>query len=194
MVWDVTGCVCPDTPDLVHIDAKAQEGLWIDLADSDAAKAYRAVQGLLGAKETVSLLNKHLRPAEAADPARRKRLVAELDSDDFVVREKATKDLVALGDRAESILREAAPKASAESRRRIQGILMQIDPACSADLIRNLRAVEVLEWLGTSEARQLLTILAGGDPEARQTREAKAALERLVNGRRQQTGKVGPTG
>jgi hypothetical protein len=50
-----------------------------------------------------------------------------------------------------------------------------------------LRAVEVLEQLGTAEAHNLLEKLATGAPEAQQTREAKAALERL----KQRTGSPG---
>jgi len=42
-----------------------------------------------------------------------------------------------------------------------------------------LRALEVLEQVGTPEARQVLTTLATGAPHARLTREAKAALDRL---------------
>jgi hypothetical protein len=42
-----------------------------------------------------------------------------------------------------------------------------------------IRVVEALEQAGTAAARQLLTDLAGGVAEARLTREAKAALQRL---------------
>jgi len=41
-----------------------------------------------------------------------------------------------------------------------------------------VRAVEVLESLGTPKAREVLQTLAKGAAEARLTREAKAALER----------------
>ena len=44
---------------------------------------------------------------------------------------------------------------------------------------RAIRVVEALEQAGTAAARGLLTDLAGGVPEARLTREAKAALQRL---------------
>lgn len=184
MVWDVTGRVCPENLERIVLDAKTQERLWADLADSDAAKAYRAMQVMFGSEQAVNLLRKRLRPAAAVDAARLNRLVAELDSDDFAAREKATQDLTALGERAESVLRTALPKASAEARRRIEEILAQIDPAASADFRRDLRAVEVLERLGSIDAQNLLKSLAEGDPHARLTHEAKSALEHLANSRR----------
>jgi hypothetical protein len=42
-----------------------------------------------------------------------------------------------------------------------------------------VRAVAVVEHIGGAGARRLLTKLAAGTPEARLTREATAALERL---------------
>jgi hypothetical protein len=38
--------------------------------------------------------------------------------------------------------------------------------------------VQLLERIGTPEVRQLLQQLAGGEPQARLTRESKAALAR----------------
>jgi hypothetical protein len=49
----------------------------------------------------------------------------------------------------------------------------------SADALQNLRAVALLEYLGTPLASRLLRSLAGGAPQARLTREAQSALERL---------------
>jgi len=46
--------------------------------------------------------------------------------------------------------------------------------------LRLLRALAVLEYAGTQEAKTCLRLLAGGLAEARLTREAKAALERLA--------------
>jgi hypothetical protein len=46
--------------------------------------------------------------------------------------------------------------------------------------LRAIRAVAVLEHIGTPEAHELLQSLAGGTPESRLTREAKASLQRLA--------------
>ena len=48
-----------------------------------------------------------------------------------------------------------------------------------AEILRGLRSVEVLEHIGTAEARQVLETLTTGAPEALVTVEAKAALARL---------------
>ena len=53
----------------------------------------------------------------------------------------------------------------------------------SPETLRALRAVEVLERLGTPEAKRCLEGLAKGVPAAPQTREARAALGRLANRR-----------
>ncbi len=53
-------------------------------------------------------------------------------------------------------------------------------PAQGAEILRELRALEVLEQAGTDQARQVLEALAKGAPEAHLTQGAKAALERLA--------------
>ena len=53
-------------------------------------------------------------------------------------------------------------------------------PLTDPDALRSVRAVEVLEGIGESEAVELLAEWAKGAPEARLTREAKLALERLA--------------
>jgi len=49
----------------------------------------------------------------------------------------------------------------------------------SADVLRQIRAVHVLEQIGTADAKAILLRLATGATGARQTRDAKAALVRL---------------
>jgi hypothetical protein len=48
------------------------------------------------------------------------------------------------------------------------------------DAIRKLRAIEVLEQIGTAEARQVLQALADLVPNPRVAEAATAALERLA--------------
>jgi RNA polymerase sigma factor (sigma-70 family) len=180
MVWDVTG----QRIALARKDGLTPgefQSLWDSLGDEDARKAYRAVQALLGsAGPAVSLLGGRLRPAAATDGPRIDRLLADLDSDQFEVRQKAHRQLREMGNAAEPALRKAlADKPSAEQRLRIKELLQEADPAHFPELLRELRAVEVLERVGTAEARQVLQTLAGGAGDARLTREAKASLGRM---------------
>ena len=97
-------------------------------------------------------------------------------------RQRAAADLEQLGEAAAPALRQAlARDLSAEARRRVQQLLrkgQELVP--SGEPLRALRAVEVLEQVGTSEARRVLQSLARGAPEARLTGEAKRARERLA--------------
>ena len=52
-------------------------------------------------------------------------------------------------------------------------------PPKDGERLRKIRAVEVLESIGTAEAHAILKHLAAGEPKAALTREAKVALGRL---------------
>jgi WD40 repeat protein len=52
-------------------------------------------------------------------------------------------------------------------------------PDSHPDELRTLRAIEVLEVIGSADARAALEALAAGEPSARATREAASALRRL---------------
>ena len=129
----------------------------------------------------MAYLKEHLRPVTEAEPRRVERLLADLDSNKFAVREAAGKELAALGERVEPALRRAlAGAASLEFRRRVEQLLAKLDgPVQLPEDRRALRAVEALEHMGGHEARALLEALAAGVPQARLTREARASLERL---------------
>jgi RNA polymerase sigma factor (sigma-70 family) len=49
--------------------------------------------------------------------------------------------------------------------------------------VRAVRAILVLEGIGTAEARQLLDVMSRGEPDALPTKEAKAALQRISDKR-----------
>jgi hypothetical protein len=180
LIWDVAHLTKAAKPQGTSVDATA---CWSDLVGRDAARAYDAMCGLAAdPSQAVRLLNVHLPPAALADPGKIAKLIAELDSDEFKVREKANEELDKISDAAAPLLRKALEAdPSPEARKRLAKLLASAaGKAPSGELLRSLRAVEVLEMMATPEARQLLQKLAGGAPEARLTCEAKAALERLV--------------
>jgi WD40 repeat protein len=153
--------------------------LWQDLASGNASRAYRAIWRLAGDPQAGQLLSARLEPAQERDAAPVPRLLRELDSPDFATRETATRALKEIGEPARAQL-EAACKdgTSAEVRRRARAVLGELDPR-SGPRLREVRAVQVLEYVGAPPARRLLEELARGAPGARLTQEAKAALERL---------------
>jgi len=118
-------------------------------------------------------------------------LLADLDSEDFKTRTKARDELARLGETAATALREIAEKPpSLEVSRQVKELLEKLKnerKTPSAEQIRVLRAMEVLERMATPEAKRLLDELAKGASEARLTREAATAHERLrrhaANGR-----------
>jgi WD40 repeat protein len=180
LVWDVTGLRLESRPERADLALPQWDRLWADLASEDAARAYQALWLLAAMPErAVPLLRDRLRPAAAAAPEHIARLVADLDSDRFAVRQRAEEELGNLLDVAEAALRAAlAGQPSVEVRRRIEVLLNQLDPCTSPERLRALRALEVLEQIGTPEAQQVLEKLAQGAPQARLTQEAKAALRR----------------
>jgi WD domain, G-beta repeat len=179
-VWDVSG-LAAGLPRKERLSPAERDAVWADLAGTDASRAYRAVWVLAGAmKDSAAWLGERLTPVVLADGKVTARLIADLDSDKFAIRDQAAAELEQLGDAAAPALRQALAGApSMEARERIETLLRRLD-ALPPSRIRSLRAVEALEYAATPEARLLLEALAGGLAEARLTREAKASVERLA--------------
>jgi hypothetical protein len=158
--------------------------LWADLARNDPVKAHQAITALvIRTAQTVPFLQSKLRPIPAADPRRLARLIEDLDSRRFSVRQFATQELERMEESAAPSLRQAlAGRPSAEMGRRIERILAlqkthRLHPLPGQ--LRQARAVEVLEQIGNPAARKVLAALAQGAPEALLTRDARGALDRL---------------
>jgi WD40 repeat protein len=155
--------------------------LWSGLASDDAATAYENMRMMAGVpKEATALLENRLSPVARVSHTEIQKLIADLDEDDFDIRDKARKRLTELSDPTEPALTKALTrKPSVESARTIKNLLSVFSGPARGDRVRVIRAVEVLETLATPEARKLLKSWSGGEPTALLTREAKAALERL---------------
>lgn len=180
LVWDLLA------NDAAALSDKDRDGCWTDLASADAGRSYRTMCRLMAAPaEALAMLRPRLKPIAAADERHIARCIAELDSETFAVRDKADKELLRLGELAEPDCRKAlASHPTLETSRRLRALVDEVSQRQwrpSAETLRQLRAIEALERIGTSEARALLQSLADGAAGARQTREARAALQRLGN-------------
>jgi dipeptidyl aminopeptidase/acylaminoacyl peptidase len=181
LIWDVTRLATGRRTqrDLAPTEV---ESVWTDLAGTDAARAFRAI-GLLTAapQQAMPFLREQLRKEPRVPPERIRQLMAELDSDRYAMREKAREELERLGEIAEPYLRRVlTERPTLEVRRRVERLLEKVGQPIPPEQLRPLRAVEVLEHIGTPEGRAVLATLAEGAPEARLTQDAKAALERLA--------------
>jgi WD40 repeat protein len=179
LVWDVSG-VKPEKGSADKVDAEAA---WSGLGDDSPEKAFESMGRLGEAPDAaVRLLRERLKPANAADAKRIDTLIVQLNDDEFEKREDASKELGKLGPQAETALRKAAKDpASAEVARRVAELLAKLKAgAVSGEGLREARALEVLEGLGTPEAKKLLEELAKGAGGAGLTQQAKAALERMA--------------
>jgi RNA polymerase sigma factor (sigma-70 family) len=182
LVWDISARALPAGPAAVELGTKELDSLWTDLASDDSSKAFAAICKLAQSPVSVANLRMRIEPAEAANEKQITRWIADLDSAIFADRDKAMRELERQAELAEPPLRKTlAGDPSPEVRRRIETLLSKLQgPVTSAQTLRCIRAVAVLEYVGSAEAVQLLRKLATGAPDARLTREAKAALERLA--------------
>jgi WD40 repeat protein len=165
-----------------QLDHGELEPLWLTLGQTDAEKATQAIQALTARpKETIALCKERLRPGPVVDLRRLGHLIADLQNNQYLVRQRATDELQQLGGQARSTLEKVLDaNPPVESRRRVEALLKKLGPPFTApDLLRSIRAVEVLERIGSMDARLLLETLASGGRGHRLTEEARAALDRL---------------
>lgn len=154
---------------------------WSDLASPDVPRAHAALWQLVETPEAaVALLRQHLKPVTTAHLQQLRRHIADLGSDTYAVRTRAFQQLQKLSLAAESALRQAAAKeAPLELRRRLEQLLDDIHKnPTTGESLRQLRALTVLEQVGTPEARRLLQELAEGAGEGWLTQQARAGLAR----------------
>jgi hypothetical protein len=153
--------------------------LWEKLGDSDAAVGHAAVWELVaGGRAVLPMLKARLTPPATIDTRQAAKVVEELDSDDFESRNRAMKAAEKLGLVAEPALRKAlGHRPSLEPRRRVEALIASW--LRSPEWLRFRRSVAVLEYTGSDAATEILKSLASGARDARPTREAAAALERI---------------
>jgi WD40 repeat protein len=155
---------------------------WKVLGSRDAKLARAAVRSLIAdPKRAMEVLAPWF---ESADARVLDQLIAELGAEEFRIRERAYRTLTALGPLAEPALLRAVTRAeSPEVRARAEAILKVLGPAegrFTGDRLRPIRAVEVLESIGSPDARALLARCAKAHPNTTLADEANSALARLA--------------
>jgi dipeptidyl aminopeptidase/acylaminoacyl peptidase len=179
-LWDLPGNKRTETTS--SLSRKDLDGLWTTLAGDDAAKAYQVSWTLVGAPDqAVPQLKERLLPALQLDTQPILQLIADLENEQFDVRQKASVELEKFGDRAETTLREKlTARPALEVRRRIEQVLSKIEQQpLRPESLQAVRAVEVLEHIGSPQARVVLEMLARGAKVVHLATEAQASLDRL---------------
>jgi WD40 repeat protein len=178
LIWDIHEFTASARRRTTRLEADAR---WSDLIGDDAGRAFDVLHDFVAApKDAVAFIELHLRPVAADSPAIRQ-LIEDLDSEEFSVRKNARTELIRQGEAALPLLRQALDDdPTPEARKRIEEIVNKADQfGPHGETLRSLRAIEVLEMIGTPEAKGVLQKLAKGTAGAAVTQAAQEALERL---------------
>jgi RNA polymerase sigma factor (sigma-70 family) len=181
VVWDLTGQVRDGRVATAKLSAEELDRCWTDLGAADAPKAYRAVESLAFAApaQVVPFVHQRLLAQRVADPRQVATWITDLDTGAFPARETARRELEGLGQQAVPYLQQKlAVKQSLEMRRRLE-LLLEKSYDWTPDDLGTWRALDVLEQLGTDQAREVLQLMADRTPKTVLTDEARASLERL---------------
>lgn len=188
----------PTLPKPVLTKAEAEQQ-WRDLADMDPAVANSAIWTMAaGGDAAITLLHERFATATDANNQRKRddelrKLIRDLDDDEFQVREAATAHLLQLGPSILPTLEEnVVSTTSPEVRFRLSAVIRRLkafDPLTnvSQDEVRLARAIQVLAHLPKPVAIELIETLRldvlPGLP-AEQARAALAKLKQESNGGR----------
>jgi len=168
-----------------HLSEKQCQALWNQLAEKEPDKANSAFWSFaLCPIQAVPCLEKRLQPLAPIDQKIIAQAIADLADDRFQVRRAASAKLRTFGELVVPALhRRLQTVPPLEERQRIEGLLLEAKQPLSPDALRIVRAIGVLEYIGTPGAKMTLQRLAKGAADARTTQQAQSALRRLESGR-----------
>jgi RNA polymerase sigma factor (sigma-70 family) len=166
-------------PAAAPTDKSSLDALWAALADKPK-KAYRAIWQLSDARGAAKFLQGKIPPVKPVADKHLDKLIADLNSDEFAVREAAGRALTDLGELAVPAMRKAlASRPPLEPRLRLEALVKRVETrTLTTEELRIQRAIAALEMQGTAEAREVLKRLAAGAPGALTTTAAQSALRR----------------
>jgi hypothetical protein len=172
LLWDITGRLLARPGAGPGLSIEAREQLWRDLASPDAERAYQAMRALAAAPGTAWHCCASACGRWSAGPCPRPRSPG--GSSNWTPRTSSPASERPPSSKGRG--GRLTSKPPLERRRRIERLLERLHPwAVSPEQLRALRALEVLEWSATREARQVLAALAGersrpGSPARRRRR------------------------
>jgi len=134
-----------------------------------------------GQEVSVEYVAANLRELPKPDESLVKKLIAQLDDDEFKIRDAAYQELEKMGGRAGKPLQDALRHPSLEVKTQAQRLILQAISGTNPnpDVRREVNAVRALGRINTPPAIKLLDDIAEGEPLAARTVEAQRTLERL---------------
>jgi hypothetical protein len=186
LLWDLRlPRLFPSAGRPAKLDAGERQRAWNDLAGQDPHVAYEALARLQAdSAASVAFVGRCLQPVPAPRAEQVEKWVKDLGAPSFEVRDRATSQLRLLGRLAEPALRRAVEaKPELEALRRLERLLAGLghdEIGLSGERLRAHRAVQLLEIIGTPEARRVLERLAAGAERAAETGMARSALRRFA--------------
>ena len=176
MLWKIPPLPKSDT----KLTEEQTKQIWADLRDTDAAKAHKSLwKGTEDAKPTLAMLERNVQLPTAPEAGAVRMLIADLSSNRFAVRQQAFGKLAAFDTLVVPVLKERLKaKPEQDEREQIEKLLKAAE-TWTGDRLRELRAVQCVEMIATPDAKKLLDKWSQGPAEARLTKEAKLAGERL---------------
>lgn len=181
LIWDLHSRV-QNLPAPQPVTLQMVQQAWEALEKPDGRAAFQAMNLLtLAPEQTIRLAQDRLRTAAIARASHVTELIRDLDNSQFAPREKASNALEEYGEAVLPALEAVLEKKPAlELQRRAQKIIDTIrSRPASPEFLVHLRAIEVLERIGTKAAQTVLAKLAEGNPASQRTKDAKAALARV---------------
>jgi WD40 repeat protein len=183
---DTTVVIWPTTPTGARASNPLDENdLARILETGTAAEAYEAIGRMIADPDrALPFLERRLRAVPQPDAAAIQRLIGGLGSELADQQESARLGLTELGPLVEPALRVtlSSDALPAGSKKQIEQLLQNLDekPALSgAEDVLHIRAIQVLERIGTKRAKRLLEAIARGAESSPRTRAAVEALARL---------------
>jgi hypothetical protein len=167
---------------------KIRDAIHPRLANKDYDKSDAAWRKLAAAGDNaIPFLRERIRPIAVPplDLKHVEKLLADLDSERFVTREKATRELMSLGELAVVPLQRFLEKpSSVEADRRAHLVLKQLsEPAPTPDRLRALEVLELLEQVHSEKAVALLREIERDALIPQIRREARQASEHAAAAR-----------